>query len=123
MSSRLSAGPRHGTSRIKISPRTPHRLHQMIAYRAETAMTQIVRQMMSRHDDARGLLRAAYSSEVDVIPINKPSPDRSPSTPRQRPTRGSNIYAPGSTPPRHNSRYCIYPRIGLVGFGAKLETS
>ncbi len=66
------ATPRHIA--YKDLPRTPHRLHQMIAYRAETAMAQIVRQMMSRHDEARSLLRAVYSSEVDVIPINKPSP-------------------------------------------------
>jgi outer membrane murein-binding lipoprotein Lpp len=41
---------------------------KMIAYRAETAMAQIVRQMMSRHDDARSLLRAVYSTEIDLIP-------------------------------------------------------
>ena len=31
-------------------------------------MAQIVRQTMSRHDDARSLLRAVYSTEVDLIP-------------------------------------------------------
>ena len=40
----------------------------MIAYRAETAMAQILRQKMKRHDDARSLLRAIYSTEVDIIP-------------------------------------------------------
>ena len=40
----------------------------MIAYRAETAMAQIVRQKMARHDDARSLLRAVYSTEVDIAP-------------------------------------------------------
>jgi len=41
---------------------------KMIAYRAETAMAQIVRQNMTRHDDARSLLRAIYSTEVDILP-------------------------------------------------------
>ena len=40
----------------------------MIAYRAETAMAQIVRRKMSRHDDARSLLRAVYNTEVDLLP-------------------------------------------------------
>jgi hypothetical protein len=31
-------------------------------------MPQIVRQTMSRHDDARSLLRAVYSTEIDLIP-------------------------------------------------------
>jgi hypothetical protein len=41
---------------------------KMIAYRAETAMVQIVRQKMKRHDDARSLLRAIYSTEADILP-------------------------------------------------------
>jgi hypothetical protein len=41
----------------------------MIAYRAETAMAQkILRQNMRRHDDAGSLLRAIYSTEVDIVP-------------------------------------------------------
>ena len=35
---------------------------------AETAMVQIVRQKMKRHDDARSLLRAIYSTEADILP-------------------------------------------------------
>jgi len=54
---RLSTQSKHLVDTIK-----------MIAYRAETAMAQIVRQQMSRHDDARSLLRAIYSTEVDLIP-------------------------------------------------------
>jgi len=54
---RLSTQSKHLVDTIK-----------MIAYRAETAMAQIVRQKMSRHDDARSLLRAIYSTEVDLIP-------------------------------------------------------
>ena len=40
----------------------------MVAYRAETAMAQILRQKMTRHDDARSLLRAVYNTEVDINP-------------------------------------------------------
>jgi len=31
-------------------------------------MAQIVRRKMSRHDDARSLLRAVYNTEVDLLP-------------------------------------------------------
>ena len=31
-------------------------------------MAYIVRQNMTRHDDARSLLRAIYSTEVDIVP-------------------------------------------------------
>lgn len=41
---------------------------KMVAYRAETAMANVLREMMSRPDDARELLRAIYSSEADLIP-------------------------------------------------------
>jgi hypothetical protein len=41
---------------------------KMIAYRAETAMAQVVQQNTTRHDDARSLLRAIYSTEVDILP-------------------------------------------------------
>jgi prepilin-type processing-associated H-X9-DG protein len=54
---RLSTQSKHFIDTIK-----------MIAYRAETAMAQIVRQKMARHDDARSLLRAIYSTEADIIP-------------------------------------------------------
>src|SRR5246127_3360530 len=54
---RLSTQSKHLVDTIK-----------MVAYRAETAMVQIVRQKMTRHDDARSLLRAIYSTEIDLIP-------------------------------------------------------
>jgi hypothetical protein len=41
---------------------------KMIAYRAETAMATIVREKMSRHNDARSLLRAVYATEADLLP-------------------------------------------------------
>lgn len=41
---------------------------KMISYRAETAMTHVLRDVMSRNDDARSLLRAIYSNEADLLP-------------------------------------------------------
>ncbi len=41
---------------------------KLIAYRAESAMTNIVRQAMYRRDDARSLLRSLYATEADIIP-------------------------------------------------------
>lgn len=41
---------------------------KLIAYRAETAMVNIVRQTMSRHDDARSLLRSLYDTDADILP-------------------------------------------------------
>jgi len=41
---------------------------KMIAYRAETAMAHIVRQPMTRYDDARSLLRAIYNTEANILP-------------------------------------------------------
>jgi hypothetical protein len=54
----------------RLSTQSKHLIDtiKMIAYRAETAMAQIVRQKMARHDDARSLLRAIYSTEVDLLP-------------------------------------------------------
>ncbi len=40
----------------------------MIAYRAETAMTQVVHEELVREDDARALLRDLYRSEADILP-------------------------------------------------------
>jgi len=41
---------------------------KMIAYRAETAMVHVLRDVLSRHDDARSLLRAVYCNEADLLP-------------------------------------------------------
>ena len=54
---RLSTQSKHFVDTIK-----------MIAYRAETAMAQTLREKMARYDDARSLLRAVYSSEIDLLP-------------------------------------------------------
>jgi hypothetical protein len=41
---------------------------KMIAYRAETAMVNILRDHMSRNDDARSLVRSLYQMTGDIIP-------------------------------------------------------
>jgi prepilin-type processing-associated H-X9-DG protein len=54
----------------RLSTQSKHLIDtiKMIAYRAETAMAQIIRQKMTRHDDARSLLRSIYKTEVDLMP-------------------------------------------------------
>lgn len=41
---------------------------RMIAWRAETAMADIVREKLARSDDARALLREIFTTEADIIP-------------------------------------------------------
>ena len=41
---------------------------KLIAYRAETSMASVLREKLSRPDDARSLLRQIYGTEVDLIP-------------------------------------------------------
>jgi hypothetical protein len=41
---------------------------KMIAYRTEAAMAQTLREKMARYDDVGSLLRAVYSSEIDLLP-------------------------------------------------------
>ncbi|MBM2817399.1 MAG: hypothetical protein HW421_4161 [Ignavibacteria bacterium] len=41
---------------------------KMIAYRAETSMANIIRDKMSHSDEARRLLQAVYTTEIDLIP-------------------------------------------------------
>ncbi|MGH8472350.1 MAG: putative transposase, partial [Gammaproteobacteria bacterium] len=57
---RLSTQSKHFVDTIK-----------MIAYRAETAMARTLREKMARYDDAHSLLRAVYSSEIDLLPNAK----------------------------------------------------
>jgi hypothetical protein len=54
----------------RLSTQSKHLIDtiKMIACRAETGMAQILHQKMARHDDARSLLRAIYSTEVDLLP-------------------------------------------------------
>jgi len=44
---------------------------KMVAYRSETAMVNILREKMARHDDARQLIASIYKSEVDLLPDYK----------------------------------------------------
>jgi hypothetical protein len=41
---------------------------KLIAYRAETSMASLLREKLSRADDARALLRQIYDTEVDLLP-------------------------------------------------------
>jgi hypothetical protein len=41
---------------------------KMIAYRAETAMVNQVREVLKREDDARSFIRSLYQTEGDIIP-------------------------------------------------------
>jgi len=40
----------------------------MIAYRAETAMSIILRDTLARSDDARSLIREIFTTPADIIP-------------------------------------------------------
>jgi hypothetical protein len=44
---------------------------KMIAYRAETAMAHVLRDVLTRQDDVRSLLRALYTNEADLLPDYK----------------------------------------------------
>ena len=44
---------------------------KMIAYRAETAMVNVLREKMKRLDDARQLVLSIHQSEADIIPDNE----------------------------------------------------
>jgi len=54
----------------QLSTRTKHLMDtiKMVAYRAETAMVNSVRENMSRVDDARQLMAAIYQCEADILP-------------------------------------------------------
>jgi len=41
---------------------------KMVAYRAETAMAQVLRETTSRTGDARSLLRGLYATDADLLP-------------------------------------------------------
>ena len=44
---------------------------RMISYRAETAMVSVLREILSRTDDARSLAREIMTTEADLIPDEK----------------------------------------------------
>ncbi len=41
---------------------------KMIAYRAETAMAQILKEHLGRKNDVRPLLRQIYKADIDLVP-------------------------------------------------------
>lgn len=55
---------------MQLHPDSKHFIDtiKMISYRAETAMTNVVRDVIRRRDDARSLLRALYANEADLLP-------------------------------------------------------
>jgi len=57
----------------RLSTRAKHLVDtiKMVAYRAETAMAHVLREKLSRPDDARTLLRAIYNAEADLVPDQK----------------------------------------------------
>jgi len=44
---------------------------KLLAYRAETAMTSLLKEFLSRNDDARPIIRDILTSEADLIPVQK----------------------------------------------------
>lgn len=44
---------------------------KLLAYRAETAMTSLIKEFLSRNDDARPIIRDILTSEADLIPVQK----------------------------------------------------
>lgn len=54
----------------KLGTQTKHLIDtiKMVAYRAETAMVNVVRENMARLDDARQLILSLYQSEADLFP-------------------------------------------------------
>ena len=54
----------------KLSTPSKHLIDtiEMIAYRAETAMANLLRETMTHPDESRNLLRALYKSDADLLP-------------------------------------------------------
>jgi hypothetical protein len=79
---------------------------KLIAYRAETSMASLLRDKLSRADDARALLRQAYGTEVDPIPDPE---NKTLTAPLHHLTQSAHddavaIYAIDSMPPPPSSR-------------------
>lgn len=60
--------PEHRFSQLHCASKHFIDTIKMVAYRAETAMVHVLRDVLSRHDDARSLLRAIYCNEADLLP-------------------------------------------------------
>jgi chromosome segregation ATPase len=58
----------HKFEKLKSSKKALMDTVKMIAYRAETAMVNIVREELARQDDARALIRDLCRCEADILP-------------------------------------------------------
>jgi transposase len=58
----------HKFEKLRSSKKALMDTVKMIAYRAETAMVNIVREQLSRQDDARALIRDLCRCEADILP-------------------------------------------------------
>jgi hypothetical protein len=54
--------------RLKVHSKHMVDTIKMVAYRAETAIANTLKELMSRTDDARALLRAIYTTDADLMP-------------------------------------------------------
>ncbi|EKD74476.1 MAG: hypothetical protein ACD_44C00428G0001 [uncultured bacterium] len=57
----------------RLSTKTKHLVDtiKMVAYRAETAMVNLLREAMARYHDGRSLLRSIYQTDADILPNEK----------------------------------------------------
>jgi transposase-like protein len=60
--------PDHKFEKLRSSKKALMDTVKMIAYRAETALVNIVREKLSRQDDARALIRDLCRCEADILP-------------------------------------------------------
>ena len=83
---------------------------KLISYRAETSMASVLREVMTRSDDTRALLRQIYNTEADLFPDAESKTLTVVYTiSRKRfTTRRSAISATNSTPPRRFFQVWIY---------------
>jgi chromosome segregation ATPase len=58
----------HKFEKLKSSKKALLDTVKMIAYRAETAMVNILREELTRHDDARVLIQDLCRSDADILP-------------------------------------------------------
>ena len=67
---------------MRTIPASPHGTEavlghlKLISYRAETSMASVLREVMTRSDDTRALLRQIYNTEAVCSPMPKANLDR-----------------------------------------------
>ena len=106
---------------------------KMIAYRAETAMAGIIREVLSRADDARSLLRDLFTRTADILPDERsgtlacPSPCvfKSASRPSDRPLtetghrRGTHLSGHQAQADLRPRRSPPKPESGIIAFSRR----